>query len=132
MLCAMVRVASAFAALALCRHAVLSAEPAARPWPQAKAAVEKALPLLKKGAEGHVAQRTCFACHNQALPMLAFTTSRNHGFGVRPDDVKSQLDFIATFLARNRDNYRQGKGQGGQVDTAGYALLTLELGGWKR
>src|SRR5260370_40491203 len=39
-------------------------------------AVEKALPLLLKGAEGHVAKRTCFACHNQALPILAFATAR--------------------------------------------------------
>jgi prenyltransferase beta subunit len=41
------------------------------------------------------------------------------------------LEFIADFLGKNRDNYRKGTGQGGQVDTAGYALWTLETGGWK-
>ena len=35
------------------------------------------------------------------------------------------------FLDENRDAYRHGRGQGGQVETAGYALLALELGGWK-
>src|SRR5437870_3878574 len=40
--------------------------PAAEPAPDVRAAVGKALPLLWKGAEGHVDHRTCFACHNQA------------------------------------------------------------------
>jgi hypothetical protein len=41
------------------------------------------------------------------------------------------LRFIVDFLDRNRENYLKGQGQGGQVDTAGYALWTLEMGGWK-
>jgi hypothetical protein len=119
------------AALLLTTAAVPSAEPAAKTPEDVKAAVGKALPLLLKGAEGHVAQRTCFACHNQGIPILAFTTARERGFSVREEDLKKQLQFIAAFLEGNRENYRQGKGQGGQVDTAGYALLALELGGWK-
>jgi acetyl esterase/lipase len=95
-----------------------------------KAAVARALPLMQKGAEGHIAKRSCFACHNQALPMLAVTTARSRGFAVRDEDVAKQLKAITAFLDQNRDNYRQGKGTGGQVDTAGYALYTLELGGW--
>jgi hypothetical protein len=86
---------------------------------------------LLKGAEGHVAERTCFACHNQGIPILALTTARQRGFAVRDEDIQKQLEFIAAFLGGNRQNYLQGKGQGGQVDTAGYALLTLEVGGWK-
>jgi hypothetical protein len=108
-----------------------SAEPAAPSPDDVKAAVGKALPLLLKGAEGHVEQRTCFACHNQALPLLAFTTARERGFTVREEDLSKQVKFIAEFLEKNRDNYREGKGTGGQADTAGYALLSLELGGWK-
>jgi hypothetical protein len=96
-----------------------------------KTAVGKALPLLKKGSEGHVAQRTCFACHNQAIPLLALTTARGRGFTYRDEDLRKQTEFIAAFLETNRENYRQGKGQGGQADTAGYALWTLELGQWK-
>lgn len=106
-------------------------EPPANSPEEIKAAVGKALPLLLRGAEGHVAKRSCFACHNQALPMLAFTTARPRGFSVRDEDLKKQTEFIAEFLERNQEEYRQGKGQGGQVDTAGYALFTLELGGWK-
>jgi hypothetical protein len=96
-----------------------------------KVAVGKALPLLLKGAEGHIAKRTCFACHNQAIPLLAFTTARERGFAVRDEDLKKQLEFIAAFLEQHRENYRQGKSHRGQPDTAGYALFALELGGWK-
>jgi hypothetical protein len=107
-----------------------SAEPKSSP-EEIKAAVNKALPLLWKGAEGHVAQKTCFACHNQGVPILAFTTAREHGFTIAAEDLTKQVDFIAAFLEKNRDDYRQGKGTGGQADTAGYALLALEVGGTK-
>jgi hypothetical protein len=119
------------AILVLRAGAVAPAEPAALPPPKVNTAVEKALPLLMKGAKGHIAARTCFACHNQGIPILAFTTARERGFSVRDEDLKQQVQFIAAFLEHNRENYRQGKGQGGQVDTAGSALLALELSGWQ-
>jgi hypothetical protein len=106
-------------------------EPAVTSPEKLHAAIDKALPLLLKGAEGHVAQKTCFACHNQAIPILAWTTARERGFSVSNEDLEKQLKFIAAFLDRNRENYLLGKGQGGKVDTAGYALFALELGGWK-
>ena len=36
-----------------------------------RGAVGKSLPLLLKAAVGHRENRTCFACHNQGLPILA-------------------------------------------------------------
>src|SRR5262249_38752026 len=118
-------------AISLLATPVVGADEPAAPQDEIKTAVTRALPLLLKGAEGHVAQRSCFACHNQALPILALTTARPRGFVLPEFDLRKQLEFIVAFLEGNRENYRQGKGQGGQVDTAGYALLTLELGGWK-
>jgi hypothetical protein len=104
---------------------------AAAPPPPVSTAISRALPLLVRGAKGHIRKRDCFACHNQAIPLLALTTARDRGFAVRAADVNEQLEHIAAFLETNRDNYRKGKGQGGQADTAGYALLALECGGWK-
>ncbi len=98
---------------------------------QVRSAVARSLPLLQKGAMGHTAQRQCFACHSQALPLLAMTTAKTHGFAVDEKEVRKQLRFIADFLDGHRDNYRKGQGTGGQADTAGYALFTLEVGGWK-
>lgn len=96
-----------------------------------RAAVEKALPLITKGAVGHREQRTCFACHNQGLPILTLVTARAHGFKVDEEELGKQYKFIAEFLDRNRKEYLQGKGQGGQADTAGSALMALELGKWQ-
>ena len=90
-------------------------------------AVTKSLPLLQKGMVGHTAERTCFACHNQAMPILAMTTARGRGFEVNNDLLKSQATFIAEFLEKNKARYQEGQGQGGQVVTAGYALFALEL-----
>lgn len=91
-----------------------------------RAAVEKSIPLLEKGATGHREQRTCFACHNQGVPMLALTVARSRGFKIDAEERARQSRFIAEFLSRNRENYLKGQGTGGQADTAGYALWTLE------
>jgi hypothetical protein len=96
-----------------------------------RAAVVKALPLIQKGSNGHRTKRTCFACHHQAIPIFALTTARSRGIAIKEEDVPKHLQFIADFLGENRDNYREGRGQGGQADMAGYALWTLEVGGWK-
>ena len=82
-----------------------------------------------KAAEGHIGKQTCFACHNQALPMLAFHAARERGFAIKNEDLKEQTEFIHDFLKLNKAKFKKGEGTGGQVDTAGYAMLTLELGG---
>jgi hypothetical protein len=110
----------------------IPAPPTALPDEQAiRAAVVRALPLIEKGSAGHRAQRTCFACHHQAIPILALTTARSRGLPIDEEELHKHLRFIGDFLGRNRENYLEGRGQGGQADTAGYALWTLELGGWQ-
>lgn len=100
--------------------------------PAIKAAVAKSLPLLATSAKGSMEKRKqCFTCHNQALPVMALTTTRERGFAIDEEILKQQLEFTANFLTKNRTNYLAGKGQGGQALTAGYALWTLENGGWK-
>jgi gamma-glutamyltranspeptidase/glutathione hydrolase len=97
-----------------------------------KAAIAKSLPLLEAGARGSMEQRKqCFTCHNQGLPILALTTARARGLKVDSEHLQTQLQFIADFLGKNKQKYLEGKGTGGQADTAGYALWTLDSGGWK-
>jgi len=108
----------------------------AAPAPRSKAetavqAVSKALPLLVAAAEGHAEQKTCFACHNQSFPMMAFAAAKSRGLALPKELLKEQTEHIAGFVAANREKFRKGEGTGGQVDTAGYAILTLELGGYK-
>ena len=97
-----------------------------------RAAVEKSLPLLTAGARGSMQKRErCFTCHNQGLPIMALATAQSRGFKIDAEELAKQVKFTADFLAKNRTNYLAGKGQGGQADTAGYALWALENGGWK-
>lgn len=120
-----------------------SAAPAPAPAPSAtdipepstallRAAVTKSLPLLTAGARGSMEKRErCFTCHNQGLPIMALTTAQARGFNIDTNELRTQLQFTADFLAKNRTNYLAGKGQGGQADTAGYALWALANGAWK-
>src|SRR5213594_363232 len=97
-----------------------------------EAAVAKSLPLLETAARGSMEKRKqCFTCHNHAMPVMALTTARSHGITIDADNLRRQVQFTADFLAKNRTNYLDGRGQGGQALTAGYALWTLEMGGWK-
>jgi hypothetical protein len=97
-----------------------------------KAAVAKSLPLLETGARGSMEKRKqCFTCHNQGLTVMALTAARSRGMTIDEENLRRQVEFTADFLAKNRTNYLDGRGQGGQALTAGYALWTLEMGGWK-
>jgi hypothetical protein len=96
-----------------------------------RAATEAALAPLKKGASGHAEQKTCFACHNQAPPMLAFATAKGRGFDIPANLFESQAEHVAGFLDTNRERFKDGRGTGGAAATASYALFTLELAGHK-
>ena len=97
-----------------------------------KAAVARSLALLETASRGSMEKRKqCFTCHNQALPVMALTTARSRGITIDAENLRHQVQFTAEFLGKNRTNYLAGQGQGGQALTAGYALWTLEMGGWK-
>jgi hypothetical protein len=94
-------------------------------------AVERAIPLLEKGAAGSMKERTCFTCHNLGVPVLALAAARDRGFKIDEAQFKAVLEHTEASLRKTRDSYAQGKGGGGQADSAGWALWTLETGGWK-
>jgi hypothetical protein len=101
------------------------------PAPDAKvvrASVDKSLPMLMKAALGHMEKKTCFGCHNQAFAMIAFDRAEKHDFNVDKKDRQKIVDHIWDFININREVYESGKGTGGGVDTAGWALLTLHHG----
>lgn len=96
------------------------------------AAIRKSVPLLETGMRGSITQRKqCFNCHNQGLPIIALTAARSRGFEIDERNFQEQVEFTANFLSRNKDRYLAGEGQGGQIDTAGYALWALEQSRWK-
>ena len=93
--------------------------------------MNKSLNLLRVAAKGHIEKKSCFGCHNQAFPMLAFSEAKKRNFNIPTEEIKAQSDFVLDFLKKNQEKYSEGKGTGGEADTAGYALLTLELAGIK-
>lgn len=113
--------------------AIASRSPAEEPAPSADAirsAAVRSIPLLELGAKGSLEHRkNCFTCHNQGLPVMALTAARSRRLAIDADNLQTQVRFVSDFLTKNKANYLEGKGQGGQVDTAGYALWTLDVGG---
>ncbi len=107
-----------------------AAEPTAEP-DAIRAAVAKSLPLLERSAKTSMTERPeCFTCHNQGLPIVVLAAARKRGLAIDEDGLKAQLRFTADFLVKNREKYREGRGQAGQTFMAGYALWALEQGDW--
>ena len=96
---------------------------------QVRVAVQRAIPLIEKAAAGSAEQRRCFTCHHQAIPVLALSQAEKLGFDVDSENLKRQISHTHAHLQRGQQKYTDGKGQGGRVVTAGYALWTLEVGG---
>jgi ankyrin repeat protein len=48
----------------------------------ARAAIERALPLLQRSAAEFVSKRTCFSCHHNALPILTLRMARDRGVAI--------------------------------------------------
>jgi hypothetical protein len=99
-------------------------------------AVEKALPPLWKGIEGHSEVHTCFTCHNHGTTMVAFGAARSRGYDITERKLKEQIDFITADLERNRKRFEKGQGPGpspagGETDNTSYMLLALESVGHK-
>ncbi|MEZ6129836.1 MAG: prenyltransferase/squalene oxidase repeat-containing protein [Planctomycetaceae bacterium] len=96
---------------------------------QVEQAVERSLPLLEIASAETAQRRQCFTCHGQALPAVTLIEATKHGFHVDSKNVERQLDHTFAHLKRSQKLYDEGKGTGGQVDTAGWALWGLEAGG---
>jgi len=131
----MLRMTTVLVGLAMFVSLTASADEPAAPSPDPTEAnlrksIEKSHPLLMKAALGHRQNRTCFACHNQGVPLLALGAAKERGFKIDDAELKTQTAFIAEFLGKNREKYLEGQGQGGQADTAGYALWALAATGY--
>ena len=96
-----------------------------------RVAIRRAIPLLEKGSAGSAEQRKCFTCHSQAMPILALSRAQQRGFVVDEANFNRQMQHTSKHLEGGRQRYLEGKGQGGRVVTAGYALWALDSGGYQ-
>jgi len=97
-----------------------------------RAAVAKALPLILKSTGEYPESRDCFSCHHQAVPVLALSAARERGFVIPAEAIDDPVELTEEDLRGSLESYRKGEGQGGGVTRAGYAMLTLEVGGKQR
>ena len=95
-----------------------------------QSAAERAIPPIQKAMTGSADQRECFTCHHQAVPVVALAAAESRGLAVERAGLDRQIQHTITHLQRGYENYERGKGQGGQVATAGYALLALQAANW--
>ncbi|MFK8114627.1 MAG: prenyltransferase/squalene oxidase repeat-containing protein [Rubripirellula sp.] len=91
--------------------------------------LQESIGLLEAASIGTADERKCFTCHGQALPIAIAAEARLRGFQVDERNIQRQVEHTLAHLKRGKKNYLIGKGQGGKVDTAGYALWGLEAGG---
>lgn len=92
------------------------------------AAAERSISLLETASAGSAERRTCFTCHSQAHPVLVIVEAKRRGLRIDEANLANQLRHTAEHLDRGRDDYLEGRGQGGKSDTAGYALWALSAG----
>lgn len=110
--------------------AALGASDDPGPTPEAiRQSVEKALPLIVASTTEYPKHRDCFSCHHQAVPALALATAKERGFAVDAQALAGLVENAEADLRGAIATYKKGEGQGGGVTRAGYALLTLEVGG---
>jgi N-acyl-D-amino-acid deacylase len=131
----MIKTATLTTLLLLTIHGIEAAEPAqtrSSVDPEiVKTCVDKSLKLIQFSSGESLQHRKCFTCHHQAIPILVCAAAQSHGIAIDAKNLRQQLKRTRDHLASGRENYLQGKGQGGKADTAGYALWALEAGGKK-
>ena len=72
-----------------------------KPAPDAlRAAISRSIPMLEMGSAGSAEQRTCFTCHNQAVPVLALVEAKKRGFAIDDGNLERQLKHTAKHLVR--------------------------------
>jgi ankyrin repeat protein len=95
------------------------------PAPSARAAVERALPLLQQSDVTFLKKSGCVSCHNNTLTAMTVATARRHGVRVDEETARRQAEAIATFVDGWRERSLQGIAIPGDADTMGYILLGL-------
>jgi N-acyl-D-amino-acid deacylase len=95
-------------------------------------AIERASALLEKGVNNYPSHRSCFSCHHQALPLLAFSVhdlpADAEAFSQK-EVVRSIASFTQTAFVGKQATLRGGGEIGGRALTVAYGLWTMDLAG---
>jgi ankyrin repeat protein len=105
-------------------------------WPKAaggsdaRAAVEKILPLIEMSGEAVFKSRGCVSCHNNSLPAMTVALARKKGLAVNEAQAKKELDFAVATDKPYFEPMRLGSTIGGAATTIGYTLMGMAAAGY--
>jgi ankyrin repeat protein len=110
---------------------LLAQTTAAQGPPNARAAVERALPALERSAKSFVAQRSCVSCHHNILPIMTLRLAASRGFRIDSAtlaDVERKT-FRELTNARAFDDAVQGAGVGDPTPNDSWLLIAAQTAG---
>ncbi len=94
-----------------------------------RAAVDRGLSVLERGARAYPSHQTCFACHHQTLPLLAMKTAREANLRFDDELFREQRQFTRKSFNERKERLAKGEHVGGRAATVSYGLWTLDLAG---
>ena len=105
--------------------------PAPMPSPaaSARAAIERALPLLQQSDVTFLKKSGCVSCHNNSLTAMTVTAARQKNLRVDDAITADQRQRITQYLESWRNRTLEGVGIPGDADTILYFLIGLAAAG---
>jgi ankyrin repeat protein len=103
--------------------------PAPSPAGSARAAIERALPLLQQTDVTFLKKSGCVSCHNNSLTAMTVNAARQKNLRVDAAIDADQRQRITLYLESWRDRTLQGVGIPGDADTISYLLNGLAAAG---
>ena len=100
---------------------------------QIHAAADHAVAIIQHGSTGFSRMMQCFSCHDQALPMLALNTAREHGIAV-DEAAASQVAAKAFLFSPDLSSIDKAVQESMIIDPApseGWALVAAHAAGVK-
>ena len=99
--------------------------PVPTPAASARAAIERALPLLQQSDVAFLEKSGCVSCHNNSLTAMTVTAARQKNVRVSDAITARQRQRITQYLESWRNRTLQGVGIPGDADTISYLLIGL-------
>jgi ankyrin repeat protein len=96
-----------------------------QPAANARAAVQRSLPLLQRTDSVFIQKSGCVSCHNNTLAAVTISTARKNGFTVNETIAAQQKKIISNYVEGWRDRLIQGMGIPGNSDTVSYILMGM-------
>jgi hypothetical protein len=93
--------------------------------PDARAAVARALPLLRRADVAFLRKAGCVSCHNNSIAAITVSLARRRALPVDEAIARSQVRKIADYVGDWRERALVGHGIPGETDTVGYILMGL-------